>query len=287
MNAMLRILLVLFTFCVSTRAGSFAVTSVTRVGTIDNLDWPESVLVDCERDTIYISNIETDDFGAWEDDGKGFITAIVDRGKHIKKYWVNSRSYNILNAPKGMCLKGNILYVADNRRLLAISIKTPNSVNVLKIPKARKLNDITTDGKFLYISDTGRGVIYKFKNGKVLLVIKAIKGVNGLACFKGKLFAVSTSEGEIYQIDKKGVLPPHPMGLKKYFKGLDGIVFFKDGSSLVTDLRGQKLFSVNSEMDDVIKLANVKSPADLGVDMKRRIIYIPQLKSGQVTKFKY
>ena len=263
------------------------VTSVKQVGSITGLDWPESVLVDSERDSIYISNIETNDFGAWDDDGQGFITAIVDSGKLTRERWIDSRPWKILNAPKGMCLKDNILFVTDNSRLLAWPVKMPDAIKEIKLTGAKKLNDITTDGTFIYVSDTENAVIYKVTAQGSSSTLKAPKGATGLACYKDTLFAVSLSLGDIYKIDKSGLAGPQSMGLAKYFKGLDGIFFFDDGSSIVSDLLGHKLFSVNSEMNEVIKLADIKWPADLDVDTKNKIIYVPMLKNGQVVKFKY
>lgn len=278
---------VVFSCALIAGCSSMRVKEVEKVGVIRGLDWPESVLVDAERNNIYISNIETIEMHGWDNDGRGFITAIVDDGKLIRKRWVDSKPWNILNAPKGMCIKDNVLYVADNSRLLSWPIKMPDPARVIKLPGAEQLNDIAADDMFIYVSDTKQGTIYKLPprgSGKRL---KAPKGVNGLACFEDKLFAVSISEGEIYEIDKTGRKQPRAVGLKKHFKGLDSIMFFDDGSSIVTDLRGNKLFSVNSDMTEVVKLADIKWPADLGIDYENQIIYVPLLKNGQVIKFQY
>ena len=287
MRIISRLLIVIFFSSFGAGCSSFTVTSVKEIGSINSLDWPESICVDNERNSIYISNIETNDFGTWTDDGEGFITAVVNDGNLTRERWVDSRPWNILNAPKGMCVKDNILYVADNTRLLYWPLKMPDPAHVINIPNAKTLNDITTDGTFIYVSDTERQLIYKLKNNRLILSIKAMKGVNGLACFEDKLFAVSISNGEIYEIDKNNNQKPKPVGLSKYFKGLDGIEFFEDGSSVVTDLLGHKLFSINADMDEVIKLADIKWPADLGVDKINKIIYVPKLKNRQVIIFKY
>jgi len=263
------------------------VKEVERVGVIRGLDWPESVLVDAERNSIYISNIETIEMSGWDDDGRAFITAIVDDGKLTRKRWVESKPWNILNAPKGMCIKDNVLYVADNNRLLSWPVKMPDPARVIKLPGAQQLNDVVADDMFIYVSDTKQGVIYKLPPKGSGRRLKAPKGVNGLACFEDKLFAVSVTEGEVYEIDKNGRNAPRAVGLKKHFKGLDSIMFFDDGSSIVTDLRGNKLFSINSDMTEVVKLADLKWPADLGVDYENQIIYVPLLKNGQVVKFGY
>lgn len=271
-----------------TGCSSITVTEVTQIGTIKALDWPETVLVDSENDTIYISNIETIDMAGWADDGTGFISAVVDNGKIIRTRWVESRPWNLLNGPKGMLLKDNILYVADNKRLLSWPVKKPDPAKVTIIPGAQKLNDIAADELFMYVSDTAANTIYKIasKGGRIYR-LKAPDGVNGIACFEDKLFAVSVTQGEIYEIDKTGKNDPRAVGLNKHFKGLDGIVFFEDGSSIVTDLRGSKLYSVDSDMEDVIELADVKWPANPGVDFEKKIIYVPQLKSSSVVKFQY
>ncbi len=74
----------------------------------------ESVLFDSERKTLYVANI-----GGKPDakDGLGFISKVGLDGKIENLKWVTG-----LDAPKGMGLYKNKLYVADVSRIVVIDI---------------------------------------------------------------------------------------------------------------------------------------------------------------------
>ena len=68
---------------------------------IDNLDQPESVLVDEKNNALYISSINGNPV---ELNGKGYISKANKKGQLLDKQWVKG-----LNAPKGMAQVGNHL----------------------------------------------------------------------------------------------------------------------------------------------------------------------------------
>lgn len=75
---------------------------------------PESVLPDAKSGLLYISLI---DGGPWEADGRGGIARMKSDGTGYDSTWVTG-----LNAPKGMGIHGNRLYVADNSEVVVIDI---------------------------------------------------------------------------------------------------------------------------------------------------------------------
>src|SRR5688572_33313994 len=77
---------------------------------------PESVLPDIKNKVLYVSLI---DGAPWEADGKGAIGKVDLSGKIINANWITG-----LQAPKGLGMYNNKLYVADM-----------NSVVVIDIPK--------------------------------------------------------------------------------------------------------------------------------------------------------
>ena len=79
------------------------------------LNVPESVLYNPGANILYVSNI----YGKpTEKNGLGFIAKLDLDGKIIKQEWVRG-----LNAPKGMGIHGDTLYVTDIDRIALISIK--------------------------------------------------------------------------------------------------------------------------------------------------------------------
>src|SRR4051794_36854678 len=76
---------------------------------------PESVLFDKNKNVLYVSNIDGKD--PWGKDGKGSIGKVGTDGKIIAAVWVTN-----LNAPKGMGLLNDQLYVADIDNVVVIDI---------------------------------------------------------------------------------------------------------------------------------------------------------------------
>jgi len=79
---------------------------------------------DPQRDCLYVSNVDTDTEGYWEDDGKGFISQIDSQGTIQKLRLLDSTAQNPINAPKGMAVLGDFLYFNDNKRLMRFNLAT-------------------------------------------------------------------------------------------------------------------------------------------------------------------
>src|SRR6478735_4970529 len=111
---------------------------------------PESVLFDATRNKLYVANI---DGGPWEKDGKGSIGVLSTDGKIEKVEWVTG-----LDAPKGMGLYKNNLYVADVSRVVVIDVTSGKITEKIEIDGTKNLNDVTVskDGQ-VFISDSGSG----------------------------------------------------------------------------------------------------------------------------------
>src|SRR5690606_35178107 len=118
---------------------------------------PESVYLDIKNNILYVANI---DGKSDQKDGKGFISKLTLDGKVDKLEWVTG-----LNAPKGMGLVKNLLYVADLTAVSVIDITTGKVVATHEIEGANFLNDVTASEKGeVYISDSGTGKIHIIQN---------------------------------------------------------------------------------------------------------------------------
>ena len=83
-----------------------------------------------------------------------------------------------------------------------------------------------------------------------------------------------------------GKKPPQPFGLASHFSRLDGIEVLDDGTFIVSDLPAKKVFSVSPDRKTVRTLAELDSPADIGLDRKRNLLYVPQFFKNQAVVFK-
>jgi hypothetical protein len=251
---------------------------------IDGFDSPECVAVDEERDLVYVSNIQTKTRGYWEKDEKGFISLMEGEGMLTKLRWKDSTEENPLSAPKGMCVCEGLLYVADIDHVMTYDL-AGGAVKKVEIPGAKMLNDAVAHKGFAYISDTQTGKIWKL--GLPMSEIKGPPSANGLAFDAGgRMYCVSYEGHEIYQVDPNGVDEPKPLGLAGHFAGLDGIEILADGTMIVSDNKANSILAVSADHKSVLKLAEVDGPADIGLDRKRKLLYVPMLYKGQVAIYK-
>ena len=72
---------------------------------------PESVLYDPKADLYLVANIHGDPSAR---DGNGFISRVSPEGQVVALKWIDGQAEGVtLNAPKGMALTGERLFVAD------------------------------------------------------------------------------------------------------------------------------------------------------------------------------
>ena len=106
---------------------------------------PESVLP--VNGVLYTSQI---DGQPWGKDGKGAIGTLTMDGKIKNLNWITG-----LDAPKGLAVNGDWLYVADMKDVVVMSISRGKVDHKITIPEAVGLNDITIDSKgIVYVTDS-------------------------------------------------------------------------------------------------------------------------------------
>jgi sugar lactone lactonase YvrE len=230
---------------------------------------PESMLYDKERDVIYVSNVDGNPTKA---DGKGSIALLSADGKTVKQDWISG-----LNAPKGLALVGNTLYVADIDTLVEIDVKKRKIVNLHPIEKAKFLNDVVADKNGdVYVSDFLDNTIYRLHNGKFekWLADKSLETPNGLFIEKGQLLVGSwgvmtdgfatKKPGHMKSINLKSKKITS-LGTGKPIGNLDGIESDGKGGYFATDwMAGSVLRIMPSGKFETLLDLNQGS-ADLGI----------------------
>ena len=257
---------------------------------IGGLEAPECAVVNPATGKVYASNMILDaktegDAKYWGDDGTGSISRLTD-GKLEKLHWAKSNDAATLHSPKGLCIVNGQLWIADNHQVVVVDIATAKPVKAIDIPGAKFLNDMVSDGKHAYATDTATGRISRVGPG-ALRHYKGPASPNGLAFRDGKLYCASWAEHEIYEIDLSGKAEAKPVGLAKEFAGLDGIEALPDGSFLVTDQANNSIVWVSAEFKKVETIAKVNKPADFGIDIKRERLYVPCFVDNTVTVFEF
>jgi sugar lactone lactonase YvrE len=254
---------------------------------------PESVLYDPEQDLYLVSNVNGKPLDV---DSNGFISKVSPEGKVVDLMWIDgSKKASSLNAPKGLTISGNVLYVADINVVRMFDRKTGAAKGKLAIPGATFLNDVATgpDGT-VYVSDTG------LKQGKDILegtgtdsIYKIVKGTrvekviadkefgkpNGLLADDTGVWAVTFGSGELVHVDNTGKKEP---GQKLPAGTLDGIVKLSDGTMLASSWAASAIFRGTPGGTFEAIIHDVKSPADIGYDTKRNVVLVPLFQADTV-----
>lgn len=271
----------LLTFLFSIGVISLSAQTLTLKWTTDaSLRVPESVLLDSKNNVLYVSSID----GTPENkDGNGFISQVTLDGKIKNLKWATG-----LDAPKGMGIFNNNLYVSDISRLVTIDIATGKVTNSLEIEGAKFLNDVTIDNAGnVYVSDSNTGKIHIVKGGKAEVYFEGpeIKGVNGLLASGKELYVVDFPSGINYKLspDKK---------LTKFSAtaaGADGVVPVGKDEYIVSSWHGEIAY-VNSK-GEAKKLLDTRaqklSSADIEYDPKTKTLFVPTFNANTVMAYTF
>jgi hypothetical protein len=253
---------------------------------ITDLRAPESVLHDRERDVYYISNING---GMLTVDGNGFISRVDPKTMTVELHWIAKG----LDGPKGMAVAGDTLYVSDILAVRKFDRRTGASLGAIPLPGATFINDMTTDGRNVYVSDTGIAMgpglefletgtdaIWKIAGDRAEKIAsgRELGHPNGLDLVDGKLRVVTFGSNELYELDgdRRRTIQKFPG------EQLDGLVHLPDGSPVVTSWEADEIFEANDGEVRAV-LASIPSPADIGYDTKRHLLLVPRPMNNQVT----
>jgi sugar lactone lactonase YvrE len=274
-------------------AGGCAVTGpaaagvrLHEVGRLSGFQVPECVLVEPATGGYCVSNIDADAEHYWADDGIARITRVAADGQRAER-WLDSTPAAPLNSPKGMCLLGGRLFIADNTRLLSCDAASGGGLTVVATGFVNA-NDLATDGRSIWLSDSaeGGGQVWCISpDGAARREIPAPSRVNGLTFYRSRLFAVSWDLHEVYELDPEGQFAPRPFGLARHFTNLDGIEVLDDGTFIVSDFVGNQLCAISPDRQEVSVLARVSGPADIGIDRRRGLLYAPLFTQNEVVVF--
>lgn len=130
---------------------------------------PESVTYDKSKDVIYVSNVNSiKSSNPWTNNG-GFISKLDKNGTILVLKWATG-----LQAPKGIDLLKNSLFVADLNQVVQIDTVSGKILKKFKAPKGiDRLNDIACDSRLerCFVSDSNTKKIFEVsKNGKFKLI---------------------------------------------------------------------------------------------------------------------
>ena len=256
-------------------ANSYAQHKLEKIWETDTIvAIPESVLYD-GKGNLYVSLI---DGGPWNADGRGGVGRLSLDGKKYDSTWITG-----LNAPKGMGIFGDKLYVADINQLVVIDIPTRTVDKRVRLDSAQGLNDVTVSNKgVVYVSDSRTARIWKFENDKPVAFLDSIKGVNGLKAIGDDLYIGSGKN--FLKVDAKGKLTK----VAEVPQPIDGIEPIGNGDFLLTAWSGYLWYLTAEGKPETLLETHEqkKNSADLGYDPVNRILFVPTFNAKTVVAYK-
>jgi hypothetical protein len=258
---------------------------------VEGFQGPESAKYDAELDVWYVSNVNGSPTGR---DGNGYISRLKGDGTvDSLKFIVGGANGAKLDAPKGLALQGDTLWVADITNLRAFDRKTGAMVASVAVKGAKFLNDIALGEDGLYLTDTGvEGADFKHTgpdrvyrigpNHAVSVAVESdsLAGPNGIAWdATGRRFIVVPFLGKTVVAWSPGSKTVTPLGSTK--GQLDGVELLDGGRLLFTSWADSSLDLLDNGTVTPVS-TGLPSPADIGVDTKRNRVAIPLLMENRV-----
>lgn len=245
--------------------------------TSKELKVPESVMYDKASQILYVSNINGK---PTEKNHMGFISKISLDGKVDTLEWVGG-----LNAPKGMGIKGNVLYVTDIDRVHAIDKNKGDIIKTYDVSGAKFLNDIAIDAEGnVYITDMVAKKVLILKNNEVntWIDLKDYVKPNGLFMEDPDLL-VGTADGLLrIDLQTKGIKMEIP-----HKGGIDGLKKVEKGKYIVSDWKGKTQLIENGK-DPMVLLDTTNdkiNAADLEYISDKKLVLIPTFFDNRVVAY--
>jgi sugar lactone lactonase YvrE len=238
---------------------------------------PESVFFDGDAKILYATNIDGTD--PWGKDGKGSVAKVGLDGKVIATEWVSG-----LNAPKGMGLYKGKLYVADLNELVVIDIAGGKIDKRIAVTGAEGLNDVSVSkGGTIYVSDSKLKKIFIVKDGISELFLDNLKGPNGVL-MRGDDFYLLDAGG-MYKMNKDKTLTMITDGMEG---GTDGIENISGNDFIISCWQGVVWYvsADGSKQQLLDSRPDKKNTADIGMDAKNKIIYVPTFWRNTIVAYR-
>jgi sugar lactone lactonase YvrE len=271
----------------------------SKLGETPAMKTPESVRYDADLDVFFVANINGNPS---QHDGNGFISVVrADSTGVVKMLVEGGKNGVVLDAPKGLAIVGDTLWVADINHMRAFNKRTGAKVADINLSSqhAMFLNDVAVGGDgAVYATDTGiqfddkggmshpgTDQIFKIEGRKgTALKVDSLNGPNGITwdATNGR-FLLGPFSGTAVQTWKPGDKATGTLasGPGQY----DGIEVLADGRVLVTSWADSAVHVIqNGAMTKLV--ANVGAPADIGVDTKRGVVAIPRFNDGKIEYYK-
>ena len=275
-------------------------TPATRVASIGGFNTPESVKYDADLDVYFVSNINGNPSAK---DGNGYIARIrpdsTGATTAVDTLARGGRNGVTLNAPKGMAIVGDTLWVADIDAVRGFNRRTGQPTRTVNFAsmQATFLNDIAVGpGDTLYITDTGirftadgsmgapgkQRIFRMMGTARPTIALEgdSLGNPNGIAWDRTRsAFLVGPFSSPSLMTWTSGASSMQPLASGP--GQFDGVEILGDGRVAVSSWTDSSVHVVNNNAMTKI-ITGVPAPADIGYDSKRNLLLVPLFDGNAV-----
>ena len=257
--------------------------STDRVAIIEGgLQGPESVQYDAEQDLYFISNFNGDAAA----DSNGFISRAQPDGTIDSLKFMTGTTAHPLHGPRGMTIKSDTLFVADQKGIHGFDRYTGNQISFTDFTDFEPgfLNDVAVgqNGR-LYVTDSGKPLLYQMSGSSVSIAVDSLSHVNNGIMFdeaNQRLVMAAWGDGQTFLTwdPASTILDSAGTGLGGYYDGIEPI---NPNSFMVTSQADSTLQVIRNGTGQIFLNVPGK-PADIGIDTQRNRVAVPYIALNRV-----
>jgi sugar lactone lactonase YvrE len=263
-------------------------TEPTGVLRVEGFATPESVVWDADADLYLVSNINGSPFEA---DGNGFISQVSPDGALVELKWIDGASDGVrLDAPKGMVIDGDTLFVADIDRVRMFDRKTGAPTGEVELPGSTFVNGLAARDGVVWATDSGlqegfepsgTDALWRIAGGKAEAIVRDpnLARPNGLTFRGDSLWMAPFGGSQLHELTPAG----KPVRTVPVEAGqLDGLIALADGRLAVSSWEASAIFIGDPDQGMVKAIGDVAAPADLGYDARRERLLVPLFQADAI-----
>jgi hypothetical protein len=260
---------------------------------------PSAITYDADRDLYWVSNLNGED-----PKGKGFISRLEPDAERSTLNYIDGRRQGVsLDAPRGLAVFGDILYVADVKAVRRFKASTGEPLGDIDVPGAVFLSDVAVavDGSIYIadvgsdpseaaIADAGADAIYQISPaGQVSVVAKRsnLGGPFALVANETGLWITCSGSSELLLLvpgaDGEAVADAGRLALPG--TAPRGIVGMPDGTFLISSEATGSVYRGYRDGPFQAVVDALEGPGDLGYDTRRQRLLIPLLTGHALAVF--
>lgn len=226
--------------------GSAPVQTITNVG----FDEPENLVYDAAADVYLVSNIVGDPAAR---DDNGFISRVSPGGKILDLKWIaGGVNGAVLDAPKGLAIRGDTLVVADVGGVHLFDRRTGAAIGSHRVPG-------------LVMNDVARGL--------------ALDRPDGLLLDDNGALVATFGANRIEHVDARGERGQRTV-LTLPGGRVEGLRRLPDGAMVVTSWDAMSVYRARPGDSLRVLLTDVTSPAGVAVDTRRGRLAVTSLRDN-------